>query len=591
MPFQRGTSTDYRDLLDKLDKFITTDSVTAVAINAGGTGYVIGDLLTVDGGTVQGSMPARLEVLTLGGSDAIATIRVYDAGAYSVNPSTTANAVTGGSGSGATMDLTMLTADTHLFAVAVNAGGTGYAVDDELTVVGGTETDSKVARITVTAESGGVITAVEVLDAGYYSVNPSTTANAVSGGTGTNATMDLTMVAAQWVQRISFVSPAVDPLVVEGGVIGVDGSSYAVDDVITMVDTATSTVKAQFTVTAVDGGGNVLTINLTNPGSYQNTVGGAQPTTGGSGSGLTITLDFLAITDRWMWEGVGTGSNEVFVGASADYSTTVDQASWLLGGMTGWAEGNDWESQPGLSPVTYMLSSENSMSFWFAANARRIIVVTNVSGSYQSAYLGLLDPYGTEAEIPYPLFICGTSDTKHEDIGSASTWVRGIVDPCKSSSAVDKGPGWFRDGNATWNEVANGRNNGASITQSTTGYGMYPCFNPSTSGLDGADLIAADATPYWNDIIEPDRQGASDVKFLPSPDSSGDLYWPVPGVIMRSDGVGTHKTIGELNGAYWVNAESPLAAEDKITAGNDVFRVFQMGSNSLSYAHFCIIEG
>jgi hypothetical protein len=69
----------------------------------------------------------------------------------------------------------------------IQSGGTGYTVNDTLTVVGGTGT---AATLTVDAVSGGVITEVSVAGAGSYSSNPINPVS-VTGGTGTNATFNL----------------------------------------------------------------------------------------------------------------------------------------------------------------------------------------------------------------------------------------------------------------------------------------------------------------------------------------------------------------------------------------------------------------
>lgn len=72
-------------------------------------------------------------------------------------------------------------------------GGTGYVVGDILTVAGGTiAADGVASTVQVSSVSGGVITGVTILTAGKYSTPPTTTANAVPGGTGTGATLDLT---------------------------------------------------------------------------------------------------------------------------------------------------------------------------------------------------------------------------------------------------------------------------------------------------------------------------------------------------------------------------------------------------------------
>jgi hypothetical protein len=83
----------------------------------------------------------------------------------------------------------------HVGAVALNDGGVAtYVIDDILTAAGGTFT--RAATFRVITVSTGVITAVELVDPGEYSVLPATmTANPVTGGGGTAALLDLTAAA------------------------------------------------------------------------------------------------------------------------------------------------------------------------------------------------------------------------------------------------------------------------------------------------------------------------------------------------------------------------------------------------------------
>lgn len=84
---------------------------------------------------------------------------------------------------------------TTIASAAIHAGGTGYAVNNVLTVAGGTGT---AATLKVLAVSSGVITSVQLLTFGNYTVNPSLAANAATGGAGSGATFDLTL-APIWV--------------------------------------------------------------------------------------------------------------------------------------------------------------------------------------------------------------------------------------------------------------------------------------------------------------------------------------------------------------------------------------------------------
>lgn len=79
--------------------------LATATIVSGGSGYAVGDVLSVAGGTA--STVATIRVLEVSPAGAITRVKVQQVGLYSVNPSLTANAVTGGSGSGATITLTM----------------------------------------------------------------------------------------------------------------------------------------------------------------------------------------------------------------------------------------------------------------------------------------------------------------------------------------------------------------------------------------------------------------------------------------------------------------------------------------------------
>ena len=102
------TATDYDDALLRLVDLAVNNNVIAAAINAGGTGYTVGDILTVGGGTVVSSLVATLEVTSVA-AGVIDGIRVFNTGAYSSNPANPVS-VTGGTGADdATFNLTFST--------------------------------------------------------------------------------------------------------------------------------------------------------------------------------------------------------------------------------------------------------------------------------------------------------------------------------------------------------------------------------------------------------------------------------------------------------------------------------------------------
>ena len=118
-----GTVTGHQAMADMLHNIVTGTSVQSVAINAAGTGYSVGDILTVAGGTA--TITAQLQVVTVGGGGAVTAVRIINSGLYTVNPTTTGNAVTDtGAGSGCTINLTMGT-NGWTSRRSTNVGGSG----------------------------------------------------------------------------------------------------------------------------------------------------------------------------------------------------------------------------------------------------------------------------------------------------------------------------------------------------------------------------------------------------------------------------------------------------------------------------------
>ncbi|MCK5131695.1 MAG: hypothetical protein KAR40_06030 [Candidatus Sabulitectum sp.] len=521
MAFTNGSATDYRDLLLKLDLFITNKHLSVVAVNAGGSSYIAGDILTVAGGTVQGSMTAQIEVLTVDGGGAVLTARVSNSGAYSVDPTVTANAVT--------------------------------------------------------------------------------------GGTGSSATMDLTMLITGWTQRMKNLSSAPITSFIEINEYDIidDGSGYGVGDTITW-SAPGATTAATFLVASVISG-NVTSLSIVSHGTYTAITGSTYgTTTGGSGTGLTLQCEFRPVRDEYFWEGSGTGGNSVYVGIRTAYAVADEQVSWELAGFTGWQSGQDWENQAGITDGRCVLATSgeqvggpavlletSAMDYWIYANTRRIIMVIHVGASYQSLHMGLCDPFGTDTEIPYPMYICGTSDKFTEDIGDGAMWLRGPSDPMQGDLVGDGNAGLFRDGAGVWNKVRNGYYDGSDITSDDRdGYWVYPCGSIKDEIYIAIPAIDDFVTTYglrWEDIIKNTRSGTPSYRWKPSPDSGGNKYFPIPCTVMLTS-TDVRRAVAEVNGVFWVSAEEGLSVNDRIINSGRYFRVFQMGANAVSYSHFCVEE-
>jgi hypothetical protein len=201
MSFIRGSCTGPADawlqLSDAIVAAATGTSVKTVAVSAGGSGsYQVGDILTLTTGTF--TVAAQVEVTSVSGG-AVTGVRLYNAGVYSVAPSSP-SATSGGGGTGATITNTTGTNGwtaqrdngRELSSVdSIANGGSGYSVNDIITLAGGVGT---AATIRVTTVSGGAVTGASVETAGDYDVPPTdpVAQASVAPSGGSAATFNLT---------------------------------------------------------------------------------------------------------------------------------------------------------------------------------------------------------------------------------------------------------------------------------------------------------------------------------------------------------------------------------------------------------------
>ena len=117
---------------------VTWNNILASAAPAAaGTGYTVGDILTVAGGTPNsGATAATVKVTSIsggGGTGPITGVQIVTFGGWSANPSSP-NSVTGGTGSSATLTLTFTTAAQNVpfSSFQMNVQDTGMPVGNVL---------------------------------------------------------------------------------------------------------------------------------------------------------------------------------------------------------------------------------------------------------------------------------------------------------------------------------------------------------------------------------------------------------------------------------------------------------------------------
>jgi autotransporter-associated beta strand protein len=190
-------------------------------------------------------------------------------------------------------------------------GGTGYTNAETVVALGGVTAPAGAPLLGTVYTAGGVVTGFAASDSltngfqgdasdsnNWYSVLP-TVPCPVTGGHGSGALFDLTMndhVNGNGATHNSFATGIGVATVVNGH----GGSLYQVGDVLTLSHPANVTpggVAATLTVTAVDGSGAILAVNVTTAGAYTTdnpaTLFYIAPLPGGAGSGAILSWQAL----------------------------------------------------------------------------------------------------------------------------------------------------------------------------------------------------------------------------------------------------------------------------------------------------------
>lgn len=240
-------------------------SASTATIADGGTGYTVGDSLTIPNcGT------AKIDTIDTG-TKGITKISLTKSKTYysDTDLSGTTISGSGGSGSGATFNLTTKEAPLYKYSTTnIISGGSGYKLDDTIFV-------SSIATITVTAvSSGGAIQTVTAkYDGIYYNIHNDLKSQTGTGGSGTGATFDILQTTDKNGYIVSDVT------------INTAGSNYTLSDTLTVT-------FGTISVTGLDNGtGAAKTISFTPDGSYHPTdMKGVNASTGGTGTGATFNI-------------------------------------------------------------------------------------------------------------------------------------------------------------------------------------------------------------------------------------------------------------------------------------------------------------
>ena len=399
-------------------------NITNIAVNAPGTGYANGETITV----VNANAGGASTVDTLVGGTGYAN--------------GTAIATTGGSGSGLTLNLT--TSNGVVTNAAINAAGTGYAVDDTITIVNANATGVRTLGSIATAGTGyaagsgiattasgsgtgltaditvdgnGAVTGVTINDdgSGYANAETITITNAnasgvktlgsiASGGTGYGTGTALATTSSGSGTGLT-VDVTVTNGVVDGVSINNDGSGYAASEVITIANANASGVNTLGTITAAGSGYSAGSAIAT--------------TSGGSGTGLTVDI---TVNGSGGVTGVTVNNDGLNYANSDSITITNANASGVatLGSITAAASGYSAGTV-----ATTTGGSGSGLTVTVAVNGSGSVtgmtIVNDGSGYAASDTITLTNANATGVETLNSIMVAGTGYPASQTITGVST--------------------------------------------------------------------------------------------------------------------------------------------------------------------------
>jgi len=242
---------------------------------------------------------------------------------------------------------------------------------------------------------------------------------------------------------------------------------------------------------------------------------------------------------------------------------------WALKGFTGFSPGSPegsvlFADQPDASKSVYIPLQNTSMSYWFWANERRVIIVVKTGTAYQWMYAGFINPFATESEYPYPLAVMGSSWTNTFAFNSNSLdFSTGAIPMGNSDEVPGTGESclYVRFVDGQWYPIKNGYRTGSNFG-AVYKRQMWPICSYNYT-LYNTDDRTTDTTRTFYDLFHATSAGGTPTAYLVQTPGSPDpitTLWPLS--ILWNDP--SYQMLGELDGIYWMHNNGGITAEDEI---------------------------
>lgn len=592
MAFFKGQATDYQDMMDIIKNLAKDDHISVADIYDGGINYAIGDTIVLAGGTkyhepefevrgINSGDYITVAAVNAGGSTyAVGDSLVPTTGTYSVAPVLEVLTESSGVVTSILIKNPGICSAQPSNPVATTSDGSGTGCTIDFTFAAGT----------------GIITAIHIADAGVYTSQASNPVlQNTSSGSGTGAKFEVTYVDTAWEALVDFEAYEATVTAISAA-----GTDYTVNDIVTVVG-GSFTVAATVKITAVSGGvPTAVTVN--SGGEYISTPSNPASTSGGSGSGLTLTMTWAYTVVEHKYLMLHNTTTDQHIGWKSLKETTPETAYLLqCTGFTGFNSlSTPWNEQPGailaggVREDCYVPLSGGgtpaTITYWISIDDERIVAAFKVASVYPNFYMGAVDPFLTSNEWGYSQLILGCLARK-SPYTYGGTDFAGMNNPgvYLAGQSAYGGPGWLRKPDGTFTQVAN--------WELISG-------NPTALTQDDVIQITPCAGTYYNPPAIPNSWYATTTNWgelfnvkavIPASQDElkrvNDGFMLVPCTLVSDDETkGDSRLFGSMRGIFCFNPDGAISSEDRIYIGNDVYRCFQNCDKSNRNYFFAIRE-
>lgn len=234
---------------------------------------------------------------------------------------------------------------------------------------------------------------------------------------------------------------------------------------------------------------------------------------------------------------------------------------------SGYSASTAWLSQSETSPQVFLASSNNTMTYRFYANSRRVIIVTKIATSYVSAYAGMYLPFALPSEFERPFYVGASSNNVTFSAASNSNLSNHIADPGTNSAYV-------LTPQYNWRSMENRQSSGTDIS-CYSGNSLSACLWPKKSAPNSSGTDSGDGsfTGLGFEYLRPNANGESPMFQCTIIDNNYNSNYGA--------------VLGSLDGVYAISGFNRVT-EQLLTIGALKYRAFQNTIRS-SNNHFMAI--